>query len=70
MSTHDVVPPVSESIRRNREMKGWSQRELGRRAGLGERNVGHWEQGRGEPSISAAIKLAKAMDITLDQLFK
>lgn len=59
---------VATSIRQHRESLGWSKRELGRRAGIGDRNIGYWEKGRGEPDITAFIKLAQAIGISLDEL--
>ena len=59
---------IAESLRRRRTMKGWSLAELGRQAGIGARNIGYWEIGRGEPDITAFIKIAQALDISLEEL--
>lgn len=59
---------IAESLHRHRLMKGWSQSELGRQAGIGARNIGYWEKGRGEPDITAFIKIAQALEISLEEL--
>lgn len=72
-SIQDVIGSrkiIGIKLRKAREAKGLSQYRLGKLSGVLIRSISYWEQGRGEPSITAAIKLAKAMDITLDQLFK
>ena len=64
-----VHTTIALRIKEAREKLGWTQSKLGLRAGVLPRSISYWEQGRGEPSITAAIKLASAMAITLDQLF-
>lgn len=65
MITRDTI---AESLHRHRLEKGWSQSELGRQAGIGARNIGYWEKGRSEPDITAFIKIAQALDISLEEL--
>lgn len=70
MTTQDIVlsEEIAKRIKACRLEAGLSQRELGRRAGVGERNIGHWESCRGEPRITAFIGIAKALDISLEEL--
>jgi transcriptional regulator with XRE-family HTH domain len=70
VSTQHVVTraDIAKSIKSHREAKGWSRNELGRRAGIGCRNIAYWERERGEPDITAFVKLASALDISLDEL--
>ena len=47
---------------------GLSQTQLGKLAGLPVRNISYWEAGHGDPPISACLKLAEAMNVTLEEL--
>jgi transcriptional regulator with XRE-family HTH domain len=55
-------------LKRLRERAGLSQPQLAQRAGVPLSTLRGWEQGRREPSLGAAAKLARAMGITLDEL--
>lgn len=60
---------LGERLKRLREEKGWTQRELARISGVD--NAWIWRLENGErmfPSIPAAMKLAKAFGVTLDYL--
>lgn len=46
-----------------------SQRELADKAGVTGGTVNRWLAGSSEPKISQAIELARAFNLTLDQLF-
>jgi transcriptional regulator with XRE-family HTH domain len=51
-----------------RKRKGWSQPELGKKAGTSGPIVGRYERGEMTPSIEMAKKLADAFGVTLDYL--
>lgn len=57
-------------IREIRESEGLSQEELGRRIGTSSRTVGLYENGSVTPSLATALKLAKALDTTVENLFE
>jgi transcriptional regulator with XRE-family HTH domain len=59
---------TSYLIRRAREARGWSQAELGRRAGLDQVRVSKYEVGALTPGIRILTKLADALALTLDQI--
>ena len=46
----------------------YSQAELAARAGLSLRSLQGWEQGRREPAVGSAARLAAALKISLDDL--
>ena len=48
--------------------KGLSQSQLARAAGVPVSTLKNWEQGRREPLLSAAYRLAKALGVSLDEL--
>lgn len=47
---------------------GWTQTELGQRAGVDARQIRRYESGEGQPTIAVAQSIAKALGITLDEL--
>lgn len=53
-----------------RSEKGWSQRELGRQAGVTGRCIGLIEAGKRRMYLDTAVKIAKALDVTVDELIK
>ena len=68
MSAQQIVitrDQIAASLKLARESRGKSQRQLGREAGVLGRLICYWEKGRGEPSITAAIKIAGALGMSL-----
>lgn len=55
-------------ITEHRKMKGWSQAELARRAGMHPSTVSLIESGRQVPYPSQLAKLAKALGVPADLL--
>ncbi len=51
-----------------RKAKKMSQGELGDLVGTSGPVVGKWERGEMQPSIETAIKISKALDVSLDHL--
>lgn len=52
-----------------RVAKNLTQQQLADRVGATRQTVGLIEQGKYNPSINLCIRIAKALDRTLDQLF-
>lgn len=59
---------ISEVIRARRKEKGHSQSEVAKAAGVSLRQLARYEAGDQEPSFSAALDLADALDISIAQL--
>lgn len=61
---------LGEKIAALRERDGQrvSQAELARRSGVVLRTLQHYEQGRRVPSFPAAVKLADALGVPLEEL--
>lgn len=54
-----------------RERKGWSQRRLAMEMNLETRcSISSWERGHRVPTFPMAVKLARALGISLDELAK
>jgi len=56
-------------IRAARERRGWTQGDLAERAGVTRQLVSAVESGRHVPNVAAAVRLAKALAFTVEQLF-
>lgn len=65
-------PSASQSFSANlkalRELRKLTQSELGNRAGMGAASVSHFETGQRAPSLDSLVKLADALDVTVDTL--
>lgn len=60
---------LGERIALKRVEKGWSQRELGKRAGLSHAQVSDLERGRRRTAgLDVAKKIARALGVSLDWL--
>ena len=62
---------VSNQIRRGRfERDEMTQAELARRIGVTRQTIIAIEQGRYSPSLEMAFQIARALDVTLDEVFQ
>ena len=60
-----------KNLKRLRKKKGWSQEKLAREAGISYQTLIKIEQGRiKNPKLETLIKLAKALDVSLDDLIQ
>jgi DNA-binding XRE family transcriptional regulator len=63
-----TVKRFPDRLRELRKANGWSQQDVARRAGLSGTTVCFYETGRTEPKMTALVQLARAFDISIDQL--
>lgn len=56
------------TIRELREERGWTQLELAITLGVTPVTVYNWERGRYEPKVSQFRALARAFDISMDDI--
>src|SRR5215203_4028202 len=61
---------IGERIRELRGERGWSQREVARRAGLAPNSVALVERGERTPSATTVEKIAHALGVDPGELFK
>jgi transcriptional regulator with XRE-family HTH domain len=66
----EAVPAVGERVRRLREAKGLSLRELAREAGVSAPMLSQVERGETSPTLHVATKIAMGLDLTLSQLLR
>lgn len=57
-----------ERLRAARDLRGWSQSELGSRAGMPSSSIAHFEAGARKPSFDNLRRLANALAVTTDYL--
>ena len=55
-------------IRELREEKGLTQKDLAEKIGVIGHNVGDWERCKCEPSTDMLIKIARALEVSVDYL--
>jgi transcriptional regulator with XRE-family HTH domain len=63
---------IAERLRANlvalREKRTLTQVELGARANIGAASISHFETGQRQPSLESLVKLADALDTSIDSL--
>lgn len=59
---------IGSRIASIRNAWGWTQLELSERVGVAVAVISHWETGHRTPSLGHAIKLARALGVSLDRL--
>ena len=60
---------ISKNIKRIREAKKLSQKEVISAIGMGAAQYSRIENGKTDPSVSTLIKIAKAMGVSMAELF-
>lgn len=56
-------------IKEYREEKGITQEQMAKRLRISEDYLGRIERGKREPSLKLAVRIAKTLDCTLNDLF-
>lgn len=69
-STETIYRELGKRIVSTRKTRGLSQEQLAAESGIDRSHVGFIEQGRRRPTLSTLAKIAKSLDISLEQLFK
>jgi transcriptional regulator with XRE-family HTH domain len=59
---------LAENIKHSRKKKGWSQAELAEKIGSHLSHVTRMETGKYNPSVDVLVKLADALEVSVDQL--
>ncbi len=63
-------PEMKNRIRVLRAERKWSQAELGERIGVSRNSVNAIENGRHDPSLPLAFRIAKQFGLPVDQVFE
>jgi len=64
----DVPSALRENLSRFRELRNLTQSELGKRAGFAAASISHFETGQRVPSVESLVKLADALEVSVDAL--
>lgn len=65
-----AVGVLGERVRELRKEHGWSQAALGQRIGTDSHRISRYENGHITPSVDALVKLADALEVTVDYLVR
>ena len=67
-----VDPPPTDifkvRLRKARDLRAWSQGDLGQKAGMPGSSIAHFETGARKPSFDSLRRLANALEVTTDYL--
>jgi transcriptional regulator with XRE-family HTH domain len=69
-SIEHVYTELGKRIVAARSAKGMSQEKLATESGIDRTHMGFIEQGRRKPTLSTLVKIAGALDMKLERLFK
>ena len=61
---------LTNTLRDERARLGWTQAELAERVGVSRKTINTVENGVFVPSTTLALKLARALDITVEEIFR
>ena len=61
---------LGRRIRSLRNLKGWTQQELGTRSDVNYKFIGEIERGKQNPSLHVLARIAAALEIKLPDLFR
>lgn len=66
----ELAAAVADKIRRERQLKGWRQKDLADATGMARPNIARLESGRRVPSVLTLQRLAEALDIAVEDLLR
>ena len=69
MSTgRDPARALRENLRSFRKLRGMTQGQMSQKSAVGAASISHFETGQRTPTIGTLVKLADALDVTVDAL--
>lgn len=60
---------MKNKVRELRQVRGWTQQELGARVGTSRQAIIAIENGRFDPSLPLALRLSRLLEMPIEQLF-
>ena len=66
--TDSMETRLAANLRSLRELRRLTQAELGARAGIAAASISHFETGQRAPSLDSLVKLADALEVSVDGL--
>jgi transcriptional regulator with XRE-family HTH domain len=70
MQPNRTLRALANRIKELRDQKGISQEELAHRAGLSRTGMGFLETGKRWPRLDTLMKVARGLNVTVDELLK
>ena len=67
-SVKDTSNTLRINLRKFRKLRGMTQTQMGARSAVGAASISHFETGQRTPTIETLIKLADALNVTVDVL--
>ena len=64
-----MVETIANSLKSERDARGWTQAELATCVGVSRKTINTIENGIFVPSALTALKIAAALDLSVEQLF-
>ena len=64
----DASKSLRVNLRKFRELRGMTQAQMGVRSAVGAASISHFETGQRTPALGTLIKLADALNVTVDAL--
>jgi len=61
---------LANSLRARRDARGWTQADLAARVGVSRKTINTIENGVFVPSTLTALKIAKAFEVGVEELFR
>ena len=58
----------SERLKKSREIKGYSQKEIAEYLGISQPYYGRFEKNTGEPNLEMLSKISEKLNVTIDYL--
>lgn len=58
-----------QNLQYERKLAGLTQKELADKMGIKQQQLSRWERDKIEPTVSSIVALAKALDVTYNELF-
>lgn len=60
---------LQNQLRTLRRKKGWTQEQLARKVGVSRQSIIAIEKGKYKPTVELALKLAKALECPVEEIF-
>ena len=64
-----VMKSFGENLKYERKIAGLTQQQLADKMGIKQQQLSQWERDEIEPAVSSIVAIAKALDVSFDDLF-
>ena len=65
-----TAKPLRNTLKVHRAMRDWTQEELAHRVDVTRKTINTVENGRFTPSVFLALKIARAFEVPVEELFQ